>query len=86
VTVVAQDDEATEATDDDDHTITGSNDTPFITIDKSAPPTVSEGGELVTYSFTITAAPSNASTDPLTVTALTDTVFGDLLEPVQNLC
>ncbi|MBL8395714.1 MAG: hypothetical protein JNK99_13370, partial [Candidatus Accumulibacter sp.] len=57
----------------DTATVTYENVTPFVTIDKSAPATVSEGGEDVTYTFTITADPNNASTDPLTVTSLTDT-------------
>ena len=78
VTVTGKDDEDTLARDTDDHTITGTNVAPAITIDKTGPATVAEGGEDVTWNFVITAAASNASTDPVTVTSVNDDKLGDL--------
>jgi hypothetical protein len=79
VTVHGEDDEGTDATDDDSHTITATNVAPDITIVKTAPNEISEGGADVTYHFAITASADNASTDPVTVTSLADDVLGDLL-------
>src|SRR5207245_518871 len=54
--------------------------TPSISIGKSHSGTINEGtsGQTITYHFTVTNT-STASTDPVTVTSLTDTVLGDLL-------
>src|SRR5205807_1177160 len=47
---------------------------------KSHTGTINEGtaGQVLTYSFTVSNT-STATTDPVTVTSLTDTVLGDLL-------
>ncbi|MGH7893677.1 MAG: retention module-containing protein, partial [Candidatus Binatia bacterium] len=84
ITVTAEDDEGNPVTGDDDHSITGTDVAPMVTIAKTAAATVSEGGDEVTYTFTITASENNASTDPVTVTAINDTVFGDLLAAAQE--
>src|SRR5207249_8902 len=53
---------------------------PTISITKSHSGTINEGtaAQVLTYSFTVTNT-SPASTDPVTVTSLTDTVLGNLL-------
>ena len=79
VTVVGVDDENTETSDDDDHTTVAEDVAPEITVEKSGPPTVLEGGATALYSFVITASADNASSDPVTVTAIGDDVLGDLL-------
>src|SRR5262249_23237500 len=76
VTVNGHDDENTPATASDTATVTVTNVAPTITVDKSAPVTVAEGNT-VTYSFTITNT-SPASTDPVTITSVIDTVLGNL--------
>ncbi|MDV6342373.1 DUF11 domain-containing protein [Nitrosomonas sp. Is24] len=77
VTVEGKDDDAGTPTisDTDDHTVTGENVAAKITIDKSGPATISEGGANVIYNFTITADATNASTDPVTITSLSDNTF-----------
>src|SRR2546430_11514882 len=61
----------------DDHTVTFANVTPSITVDKTGPATVNEGGASTTYTFKITN--TSVSTDPVTVTSISDSVLGDLL-------
>ena len=80
VTATGVDDEGTSDSDTDDATVTGLDVAPAITVVKTADPTtINEGGADVSFHFVITAAATNASTDPVTVTALTDDVYGDLL-------
>ncbi len=57
----------------------GTEPPPDITIDKSGPATIDEGGDTATYTFTITASAANAATDPLTIDSIIDDKFGDLL-------
>ena len=54
--------------------------TPSIAVTKSHTGTLNEGtaGQVLVYSFTVSNT-SAASTDPVTVTALSDTVLGNLL-------
>ncbi|MDV6348274.1 hypothetical protein R2083_12185 [Nitrosomonas sp. Is35] len=77
VTVEGKDDDEGTPTisDTDDHTVTGEDVAAKITIDKSGPATISEGEANVIYNFTITADATNASTDPVTVTSLSDNTF-----------
>src|SRR5436190_141654 len=65
VTVNATDDEGSQATAQDNLTITGTDVAPSITVEKSGPATINEGGQDVTWSFTITN--HSVSTDPVTV-------------------
>ncbi|AOO81288.1 hypothetical protein BHK69_13185 [Bosea vaviloviae] len=51
---------------------------PAISIDKSGPATIAEGGATATYTFVITASAANAATDPLTIDSVVDNVFGNL--------
>src|SRR5205085_1332921 len=55
-------------------------DKPNISISKAHTDTINEGtaGQVLVYSFTVSNT-STATTDPVTVTALSDTVLGDLL-------
>src|SRR5262249_23089587 len=80
VTVNAADDEGDPASANASDTATYQDVTPSISITKSHTGTLNEGtaGQALTYSFTMTNT-STASTDPVTVTSLSDTVLGDLL-------
>jgi hypothetical protein len=78
VTVQGHDDENTPVSDTDDHTVLATDVPPSITIVKTGPATISEGGENVIYHFTITN--HSGTTDPVTLTSLTDTVYGNLLD------
>lgn len=80
VTVEGVDDDNTKVSDDDDATvnIVAPEETPAIQIIKSAEPTtVVEPGEDVTFTFTIT---NTSATLPVTITSLSDDVFGDLTQ------
>ena len=75
VTVTAEDNEGTDAADDDDATVTFSDVAPPIRITKTANPTsVPETGGDVTFTFLV----ENIGQEDVTLTSLTDTVFGDL--------
>lgn len=50
---------------------------PVISVDKSGPATVDEGGDVATYTVKVTN--DSVSTDPVTITSLVDDRFGDLL-------
>src|SRR4029453_1770978 len=76
VSVTGHDDENSPASGQDSHTLTVTNVTPTITVDKTAPATMAEGNT-VTYGFAITNT-SPASTDPVTITSVVDSVLGDL--------
>jgi hypothetical protein len=90
---IAADDEGTVATDDDTATINVDDATPLITIVKDVDANgdgvfndsegMVEGTHDVTYQFTITADASNASTDPVTITAVSDDRFGNLLAEAE---
>src|SRR5207249_2130574 len=73
-----KDDENNPVSDDDAHTATVTDLTPVITVTKSGPASINEGTGSVTYSFTITAAATNASTDAVTVTQVSDNKLGNL--------
>src|SRR4029079_7558435 len=79
--VIAVDDEGTQTTAQDSHTITGTDVLPSISVAKSGPATIAEGGADVTWSFTITT--TSVSTDPVTVTAVSDNILGNLLAAAQ---
>ena len=76
VTVDALDDEGTAASASDTAIVTVTAEAPTISIDKNAPATIVEGNT-ATYSFLITNT-SAASTDPVTITQVSDDVLGDL--------
>ncbi|MBD2578050.1 SdrD B-like domain-containing protein [Oscillatoria sp. FACHB-1406] len=84
VTVSAEDDEGTPTSDTDTQTVTGENADPAIKVVKTGPDTVLVGGASVTYNFTITADPTNVSTDPIEITSLTDDKLGNLLSAAQT--
>ncbi|MEW6153393.1 MAG: hypothetical protein AB1673_05295 [Actinomycetota bacterium] len=75
VTVVVEDDEGNEASDSDDATITLTDVLPTITVDKTADPLVmpEPGG-----TFTFTVVVTNTSIEPVTLTTLTDDIYGNL--------
>ena len=75
VTVRARDDDGTEVTDDDDATVTLTNVPPTIVVVKDARPTSlpAPGG-----TFTFDVAITNTSFEPVTITALTDNIYGNL--------
>ena len=74
-TATAVDDDNTPATDDDDETVTFADVAPMIRITKTASPTsVPETGGDVTFTFLV----ENIGQEDVTLTSLTDTVFGDL--------
>src|SRR5262249_48462044 len=76
VTVSGHDDEDTPTSASDMATVTVTNVTPSITVDKTDPTTIAEGNP-VTYGFKITNT-STASTDPVTITSVIDDQLGDL--------
>jgi len=77
VTATAVDDDETEATDDDDETVSFSNVPPSIQITKTANvSSVPETGGYVEFTFLV----ENNGTEDVTLTNLTDTVFGDLMD------
>ena len=74
-TVVVTDNEGSTGTDSDDETVTVNDVAPDIAMTKTANPTsVLETGGDVTFTFTI----NNIGEEDVTLTSLTDTVFGDL--------
>jgi hypothetical protein len=81
VTVTGVDDEGTEDTDSDHHTIVVTDVAPVIDIVKTGPAEIAEGGEDVTWHFAITN--NSESTDPITVTALSDDKLGNLLAAAE---
>ena len=54
---------------------------PVIAIVKDGEATINEGGDTATYDITLTN--NSVSTDPLTITSLTDDQFGDLLAEAE---
>lgn len=76
VTGTATDDDGNTATDDDSATVTVVDVAPEIVVVKTAAPlSLPEPGG----TFTFTVAVTNASFEPVTITALTDDVYGDLV-------
>jgi uncharacterized repeat protein (TIGR01451 family) len=83
VTVVAEDDEGNVVSDGDDAVVGFSDVVPSVAVTKSASASsVAVPGEVVT--FTVTVSNTSAS-EPVTVTALSDDVFGDLLDAGNGL-
>jgi len=75
VTASGTDDDGTPVSDDDDASVTVLDVLPGITLDKSAAPlTMAEPGGDFTFSLTVT----NDSVEPVTLTDLTDDVYGDV--------
>jgi hypothetical protein len=74
--VSAHDNEGLVVHDDDDATVTVVNALPVITIVKTGTESVSEGGGEVTFHFVIKN--ESGTTDPVTITSLVDSVYGDL--------
>src|SRR5262249_50780883 len=77
VTVRGHDDEGDSTSTTATHTVTGTNVAPHIAVVKDGPATIAEGGASATYTLTITN--NSVSTDPVTVTAISDDKLGNLL-------
>ncbi len=76
VTAMAVDDDNTPATDTDDETVTFDDVAPVVRVTKTASPThVPETGGNVTFTFLV----ENTGVEDVTLTSLTDSVFGDLM-------
>ena len=76
VTAIAEDDDTNEVTDDDSAVVTITDVPPTVTTTKTpSVATVSEPGDTVTFSVAV----QNTSLESVTLTSLTDDVFGDLL-------
>ncbi|GET41989.1 hypothetical protein [Microseira wollei] len=77
VTVIGKDDEGTTDSGTDDHTITGANVAPTISVEKNASPTsfLETTGANVTYTVKITN--NSVVTDPVTITSLPDLLIYD---------
>ena len=74
-TATAVDDDANEATDNDDETITRTDVKPAITVTKTGDPTtVLETGGSVVFTYVV----ANTGTVPVTLTSLVDDKFGAL--------
>src|SRR5207237_6860140 len=87
VSVTASDDDAgsSAATASASDSATYQNVNPTISITKAHTGTINEGtaNQVLVYSFTVTNT-STASTDPVTITALSDTVLGNLLQAFKD--
>jgi hypothetical protein len=82
VTVTAVDDDGTTVTDFDDATVTISG-APSVRVDKSADPTtLPEPGGIFTFSAVVT----NTGPEPLTITTLTDDIYGNLATRPGSTC
>ena len=82
VTADVQDDDGNTATDDDDATVVYTDVLPTLSVTKTAAPaSIPEPGGTVTFTVAVT----NTSVEAVTVTSLTDDVFGDLLDPLNPL-
>jgi hypothetical protein len=81
VTATAIDDGGNPATDSDDAVVTITDVPPSVSVDKTANPVtrLEPGG-----SFTFTVVVSNTSAEPVTITALTDDVYGNIAN--QGTC
>ncbi|MEX2587071.1 MAG: hypothetical protein WD602_03635 [Actinomycetota bacterium] len=81
VTVVGTDEFGNEATDDDDATVTlTAGEPPTVSVDKTADPTSQpEPGGTFTFNVEVT----NTGVNDVTITSLTDDVYGDLLDPAN---
>ena len=76
VTACADDDESIEVCANDDHTVTGTDVDPQITVIKSADPSQILSGELV--AFTVEIINNSVTTDPVTIQSLVDDIHGDV--------
>jgi uncharacterized repeat protein (TIGR01451 family) len=81
VTVIAVDDEGTEATDSDTATVTLTGVAPTVQVVKTASPETrpAPGG-----TFTFTVVVTNTSSEDVTITTLTDDIYGDI--STQGTC
>ena len=81
VTAVAVDNDGSTATDDDDAVVAITNVLPTIVVDKTAAPaTLPEPGGTFTFNVVVT----NVSLDPVTITSLTDDIYGNIAN--QGTC
>ena len=80
VTVNVQDDEGDSTSANAHDSVSYGDVLPSVTISKSHTGTISEGtaGQTITYHFTVTNS-SAATTDPVTVSSLSDSVLGNLM-------
>ncbi len=83
VTVTAVDDEGNEVSDEDDAVVALTDVAPSVEVAKTARPEVrvAPGGL-----FTFGVAIRNTSVEPVTITALTDDVYGDLSQRTGSTC
>ncbi len=80
VSATVLDDEGNPATDDDDARVSFGGSAPAVDVSKSAlPGSVPEPGATVTFSVEV----ENLSVEAVTLTSLSDDVFGDLLDPAN---
>ena len=83
VTGTAVDDEGTAVSDQDDAVVSLTDVPPTVTVAKTALPEVRVApGGLFTFGLTVT----NTSFEPVTITALTDDVYGDLAQRTGSSC
>jgi hypothetical protein len=83
VTAAATDPQGNTVTGQDDATVTINDVQPSLSVDKTAQPTsLAEPGGLVT--FTVVVTNTSASTDPVTITSLTDDIHRNL--NIQGTC
>jgi hypothetical protein len=83
VTASGLDDDGNAVSDDSGEvTVTVADVAPAITVDKTAVDTLPAPGGPVTYTVTVTN--TSVSSDPVTLTSLTDNVYGDLTDDPSN--
>ena len=81
VTVTGEDDDGNTATDTDDAIVTLTDVLPIIAVDKTATPaSLPEPGGQFTFNVVVT----NLSSEPLTITSLTDDIYGNIA--TQGTC
>ena len=75
--------EGTKVSDDDDATVRITDVAPSISVVKTADPVSlpEPGGDVV---FTVTVENKSVSSDPVTLTSLVDSLFGDLVDDAAN--
>jgi hypothetical protein len=81
-TVIGEDDDGTEVTDSDDAVVTLTDVLPIISVDKTvrAPASLPEPGGQFTFDVVVT----NLSAEPVTITTLTDNIYGNIAN--QGTC
>ncbi len=74
ITATVEDDDEARASATDDATVTITNEPPTVIAGKTVSPTTANVGDIVTFTFTV----HNTSAESVTLTALTDSVYGNL--------